>query len=70
MTITTRRICPGAYVTRNTVPVAHIEREKFGWRVTYGDYSGAWQTKAECMSLLKSVSTYGDDHTFPIVINT
>ncbi len=68
MTIKTRRICPGAYVTRNTAPVARIEKEEFGWRVSYGDYSSAWPTKAECLSLLESVATYGLDHEYPIVI--
>ncbi len=69
MTIKTRRICPGAYVTRNTVPIARIEREEFGWRVTYGDYSGLWTTKAECLSLLESAATYDKSyHAFPITV--
>ena len=67
--IKTRRICPGAYVTRNTEPVAHIEKEEFGWRVAYGDYSGCWPTKAECLSLLESVATYDNaEHSFPITV--
>lgn len=68
-TIKMRRICPGAYVTRNTSPVARIEREEFGWRVSYGEYSGLWATKAECISLLESAATYDDVYyAFPITI--
>ena len=69
-TIKMRRICPGAYVTRNTTPVARIEKEEFGWRVSYGDYSGLWATKAECLSLLESAATYyKSDYAFPISVN-
>ncbi len=68
-TIRLRRICPGTYVTRNTTPVAHIEREEFGWRVAYGEYSGLWATKAECVTLLVSTAYYHEsDHAFPIKI--
>ncbi len=69
MAIKTRRIFPGAYVTRNTTPVARIEKEEFGWRVTYGDYSGLWTTKAECLSLLESAATYHkSDYAFPLAV--
>lgn len=64
-----RRICPGAYVTRNTTPEARIERESWGWRVSYGEYSGLWATKAECVGLLESAASYhASYHAFPIKI--
>ncbi len=70
-TIKLRRICPGAYVTRNTAPLARIEREEWGWRVSYGEYSGLWATKAECVSLLESAAWYHEsDHAFPIKITS
>ncbi len=70
-TIRLRRICPGAYVTRNTTPVARIEKEEFGWRVAYGEYSGLWATKAECIDLLASAATYYEwYYAFPIKLTS
>ena len=69
-TIKTRRLYPGGYITRNTYPVARIEKEEFGWRVSYDGYSGLWPTKAECMLLLESTATYDkNEHSCPITVS-
>lgn len=67
-----RKLCPGQYVTTNTVPEVTISRqdESGSWLYAYetdGWNEGLWPTKRDCVAVIQEIVDGADeDFAHPI----